>query len=226
MIDPERPVVPAPDVDTGKRIISDCDSFSVAQVIDPHRDVIHQELGANPNAPPESSATVAAVDATGTKSEAMFCDRLIVEQMARQRTKDDCGIYVFAELTGLSADEIKKDVPDPNETSDEEWAAWLRGVGFEAHVHRGPSPATPPLAFVYKRHWFCQYSCGGIGEPSGSLNAFPQHGEQLCEFLASKETAVSVPRNTYNRYCRDCKNEETIASIVIRPVRIEGADDP
>lgn len=121
-------------------------------------------------------------------------------QRLRQQGDMDCGVSVFAELTGLSREEILRDVPEAlNGLTADQWKAYLarKGVRLRDYGRDGPYPL--PCAHLVETspnsnsfHWIYQAENGGIHDPSPVFECGPPRTIKLATHYGAKVLTVGV----------------------------------
>jgi hypothetical protein len=111
-------------------------------------------------------------------------------QLLLQVSERDCGVSVFAALTGISQEELSADLPNAplGEVSVDGWIAWLESKGFSV-LKRQECPADiVPCAHLVApeemrdlkdAHWIFRDKCGNVHDPSGLFHAYPANHEDM-----------------------------------------------
>jgi hypothetical protein len=105
-------------------------------------------------------------------------------QRLRQELERDCSVPVFAELTGVSSDEILRDFPHATigRVTVEQWKAWLEKRGLTVVERDGcPSDIVPCVHLVATHeprdntdfHWIYRDEDGDVHDPSPVSGAVP-----------------------------------------------------
>lgn len=103
-------------------------------------------------------------------------------QRVFQRYDHDCGVAVFAELAGVSYEDVLNDLPDShiNMVSVDGWTKWLESKGFAVLRQDGCPTDIVPCAHLVSPvpdekycHWVYRDSEGDIHDPSGTFRAMP-----------------------------------------------------
>jgi hypothetical protein len=99
-----------------------------------------------------------------------------------QRYDHDCGVVVFAELAGVSYEDVLADLPDAylGTVSVDGWTAWLDGKGFTVLRQQECPQEILPCAHLVSPvpddkycHWVYRDSAGDVHDPSGTFRAMP-----------------------------------------------------
>lgn len=129
------------------------------------------------------------------------------KQQRLQQTSDrDCSVPVFAALTGLSDDEIRRDLPNAalGQVSVSEWMAWLHEKGRNPLKRDGCLTDFLPCAHLVATHeprdrsdfhWIYRDSDGDVHDPSPVVAAMPADDPRMknltdyhhCELTLSVE---------------------------------------
>ena len=122
-----------------------------------------------------------------------------------QKTERDCGVAVFAALTGVGYDEILKDLPEAHlgTVTVDGWKRWLEGKGFVV-THRDKCPAdivpcahlVAPADDTRYCHWVYRDADGDIHDPSAASAAMPADDPWMKELRAyeCKVLTISLSR--------------------------------
>jgi hypothetical protein len=114
----------------------------------------------------------------------------------------DCGLHVFAELTGLSRAEILHDRPNAeNGLTVEEWEAYLRAKGYVVRRYQPHKSYPLPCAHLVFTgggyHWIFQTD-RGVFDPSPVLQYMPADDPRMVNFsvYAARIIAIAVTRSS------------------------------
>jgi len=114
--------------------------------------------------------------------------KLPKQQVLRQRFERDCGVAVFAELAGISYEDVLRDLPDAHlgTVTDGGWMRWLEQKGFTPLKREGcPEDIVPcahmvaPVDDTRYCHWVYRDAEGDIHDPSPSSLAVPADDERM-----------------------------------------------
>jgi len=117
-------------------------------------------------------------------------------QRLRQEGDMDCGVSVFAELTGLSRQEILHDLPEAvNGLSADQAIAYLQGKGIQVHIYPSECQHPLPCAHLVQSgggyHWVYQAVNGGIHDPSPSFECVPPRLVNLAKDYVRKVLTIA-----------------------------------
>lgn len=105
-------------------------------------------------------------------------------QKLRQNLERECSIPVFAELSGVSEDEVRQDFPQAvlGLVTVEQWISWLHKRGFRVLRRDGcPADVLPCVHLVATHqprdgsdfHWIYRDADGDVHDPSPVFAAMP-----------------------------------------------------
>ena len=129
-------------------------------------------------------------------------------QMFRQTSEPrDCSVVVFAALTGISEDEIRRDLPEAplGEVSDDGWISWLGKKGFSVLRRQGCPDDIVPCAHLVAlnglrdgAHWIYRDGEGDIHDPNSAQQYLQADDPRMksISFYSEKVLTVSVSRPT------------------------------
>lgn len=109
---------------------------------------------------------------------AVNVDDWLEHQRLRQQGDMDCGVSVFAELTGFSREQIISELPGAeNGKTVSEWEEYLGSKGFSVTRYisdqKYPLPCAPLVDSGASYHWIYQAGDGGIHDPSPVFQFVP-----------------------------------------------------
>jgi hypothetical protein len=114
----------------------------------------------------------------------------------------DCGLYVFAELTGLSRAEILQDRPKAETgITVEEWEAYLRAKGYIVRRYQPDEPYPLPCAHLVDTgggyHWIFQTD-RGVFDPSPVFRYMSADDVRMLSFsaYAARILTIAVTRSS------------------------------
>jgi hypothetical protein len=124
-----------------------------------------------------------------------------VPQYLRQQGAMGCGVAVFAELAGLSREEILRDRPRAEEhgLTVEEWEEYLRGKGLIVRRYQSDEHHPLPCAHLVHSgsgcpHWIFQ-SERGVFDPDPSYQYMPADDPRMLNFSGkTRILAIAVTR--------------------------------
>ena len=129
-------------------------------------------------------------------------------QMFRQTSEPrDCSVVVFAALTGISEDEIRRDLPEAplGEVSVDGWISWLGKKGFSVLRRQGCPDDIVPCAHLVAlnelrdgAHWIYRDGEGDIHDPNSAQQYLQADDPRMksISFYSEKVLTVSVSRPT------------------------------
>jgi hypothetical protein len=109
----------------------------------------------------------------------------------------DCGVSVFAELAGLSRDEILNEMPEAlNGLSADQAIAYLKRKGLPARNYPPNSSHPLPCAHLVLSgggyHWVYQAANGGIHDPSPVFEWTPPRTITLSTHYSAKILTIAL----------------------------------
>jgi hypothetical protein len=115
----------------------------------------------------------------------------------------DCGVAVFAALTGISENEIRHDLPEAHfgEVSVDGWTRWLQRKGLEIRRQAACSDDFVPCAHLVAlderrdgAHWIHRDDDGDIHDPSPTFRYFAADDARMrsISFYPEKVLTLSV----------------------------------
>jgi hypothetical protein len=115
-------------------------------------------------------------------------------QMLQQSSERDCGVPVFAALTGIAEDEIRHDRPEAHhgKLSVDGWIGWLEEKGFTVLRQVGCPDSIVPCAHLVApdnprdhtdTHWIFRDKDGDIHDPSPVFGAMPADDPRMKSIL-------------------------------------------
>lgn len=127
-------------------------------------------------------------------------------QRLHQKHNRDCGVCVFAELAGVSEEEVLADLPDAHlgTVTVDGWRAWLEGKGLKVSKSEGCPADNVPCAHLVANalytkedaHWVFRDEDGDIHDPSPVAMYMPADDERMRSLstYAIKILTLSVSR--------------------------------
>jgi hypothetical protein len=147
------------------------------------------------------------VIAEGKKADLMFCGEFKLPKPQRlcQRFERDCGVCVFAELAGVSREEILRDLPQAHlgTVSVDAWTEWLEKKGWAVLRQQECPDDIVPCAHLVGRsntdfHWIFRDAEGDVHDPSPVFTAMPADDPRMksITFYPLKVLTLSISRLT------------------------------
>jgi hypothetical protein len=130
---------------------------------------------------------------------------LPVPQKLRQAAERDCSVPVFAALTGIAEDKIRREFPRAAQgvVSVDEWKEWLEQKGFSV-LHQDGCPADiVPCAHLVgpsiirnptDAHWIYRDEHGYVHDPSPVWEYWAANDEKMMslQYHGSKVLTISI----------------------------------
>lgn len=125
-------------------------------------------------------------------------------QKLHQKSERDCGVCVFAELAGVSEEEVCGDLPDAHlgTVSVDGWKQWLQEKGFTVLQREGCPDDIVPCAHLVAHvmyspndaHWVYRDSDGDVHDPSEDFVPADDQRMRNLLFYSEKILTLSLSR--------------------------------
>jgi len=117
--------------------------------------------------------------------------------MKFQEGESDCSVPVFGELTGLSREELLREMPNAVEgrVTVLQWESWLRSKGLKVDRHQRDEEYTLPCAHLLlwagRPHWIYEDETG-VHEPNPAFMCVPPDDPIMLSHVRKREFTISV----------------------------------
>jgi hypothetical protein len=119
---------------------------------------------------------------------------LFEHQELCQKSDRSCSVPVFARLSGISEEELMREVPGASEqkVTVAEWHDWLKGKGFTVNWRTGCHTDILPCVHLVANspqdekqfHWVYRAVDGGVHDPSPVFTAMSPHDRYMLNLEA------------------------------------------
>jgi hypothetical protein len=124
-------------------------------------------------------------------------------QRLRQKSERGCSVPVFAELTGVSEDGVRRDLPqaDLGQVEVDQWVSWLEKRGFRVLKRDGCPTDIVPCAHLVAHnqprdkshfHWVFRDADGDVHDPSPGNLAMAADDERMKNLSLYPERVLTL----------------------------------